>query len=102
MQSDENGGTASTSENNDAVCELQETSRSKAKAPGKKCSQKNEFQSHILDILEQDNTIHVEEEDAINTIFSGIAKRVKKSLPEDEAFTLIHNIQGTVNEHIKN
>ena len=40
-------------------------------------------------------------EDAVDTMFAGISKRVKKSLPEDEAFNLIHTIQGTVNEHIQ-
>ena len=41
-----------------------------AKALGKKCSQRNEFQSRILDLLEKDEIIPVEqEEDAIDTMF---------------------------------
>ena len=105
VQSDGSVVTASTLDaagrrGGDAVHELEETPRPKVKALGKKVSEKDELQNHILHILEQDNIIPVEEEDAIDTMFSGIVKRVKKSFLDDEAFTLIHTIQGMVNQYI--
>ena len=102
----EENATASTSENGgvggDAnnLRELQETPKPQAKTPGKKCSQKSEVQNRILDLLEREDA-PPEEDDPVDRMFCGLAKRVKKNLPEDEAFTLIHDIQGTVNEHIK-
>ena len=94
----DNGGGAGGDANN--LRELQETPKPQAKTPGKKCSQKSEVQNHILDLLERENA-PPEEDDPVELMFSGIAKRVKKNLPEDEAFTLIHTLQGTINEHIK-
>ena len=110
MTADENGNaTASTSDNSSGagghpgtnnLRELQETPKPQAKTPGKKSLQKSEVQNRILDMLERDEA-PPEEEDPVELMFSGMAKRVKKNLPEDKAFSLIHTIQGTVNEHIK-
>ena len=82
----------------DNVRELLETPKPKAKCSGKKTSQKLEVLHRILDLLEKDEP--VAEDDPVDLMFHGIAKRVKKSLPEKEAFTLLHKLQGSVNDHI--
>ena len=84
----------------DNVRELLETPKPKAKSSGKKTSKKLEVQHRILDLLEKDEPVAVAEDDPVDLMFHGIAKRVKKSLPEEEAFTLLHKLQGSVNDHI--
>ena len=78
--------------------ELATTLKPQAKVSGKRAREKQEFQNKLLEVLEKD--MSMPDEDPVDMMMSGISKRMCKALPEEEQFSLLHKLQGCVNEHI--
>ena len=78
--------------------ELETTPKPQAKICGKRAQEKQEFQNKLLEVLEKE--MSMPDDDPVDMMMLGISKRMRKALPEEEQFSLIHKLQGCVNEHI--
>lgn len=77
---------------------MADTPKPQGKVCGKRAREKQEFQSKLLEVLQKD--MSMPDDDPVDMMLLGIGKRMRKSLPEEEQFSLIHKIQGCVNDHI--